>query len=173
MATFVVFLMSDPTSEEPLNHNRSGPGRLLAVLRSAVPAYAFPAVSAYLNAQIIPAPDFAARLEVASYTTIAIPSAVAAALVTLWLYGRIPPEAPSRGRVARTIATAALVCAALAGFVSAVLIGNGLLDLSILQFTLGSAVLGGGLAARAWVRSRGRGTPLPVLVNSRTGRTSS
>ncbi len=146
-----------------MNHARSRPGRLSAVIRSAVPAYAFPAVTAYLNAKIIPDPDLAARLELASYTTIAIPSAAASALVTLWLHGRTPPETPSRGRVARIVAVAALVCAAPAGAASAVLIGNGLQDLSILQFTLGSAALGGGLSARAWVRSRtrrrGRRTP--------------
>ncbi|TCO61042.1 hypothetical protein [Actinocrispum wychmicini] len=154
-----------------MNHARSRPGRLSAAVRSAVPAYAFPAVTAYLNAQLIPDSDLAARLEVASYSTIAIPSAVAAVLVTLWLHSRTPPEAPSRGRVARTVAIAALVCVALAGAVSAVLIGNGLQDLSILQFTLGSAALGGGLSARKWVRSRARRTS--TRATARAERTSS
>ncbi|MEU5695286.1 hypothetical protein [Actinosynnema sp. NPDC020468] len=150
---------------------RPRPGRLTAVLRSALPAYAFPAVTAYLNAKIIPDPDLAARLETASYSTIAIPSAASAVLVTLWLHNRTPPEAPTRGRVARAMALAALVCAALAGAVSAVLIANGLQDLSVLQFTLSSAVIGGSISARAWARSRRRTAPTTTTVH--TGRTTS
>ncbi|MEU4803821.1 hypothetical protein [Actinosynnema sp. NPDC023587] len=160
-----------------MNHARSRPGRLSAVIRSAVPAYAFPAVTAYLNAQLVPDPAFADRLEQASCTTIAIPSAAAATLVTLWLHGRTPPEAAGRGVVARTVAVAALVCTVLAGAASALLIGNGLADLSVLQFTLGSAAIGGGLSGRAWARSRsprrGRRTPPTPADTVRAERTSS
>ena len=139
----------------------------VVVVAAAVPAYLFPAVSAALNALVVPDPAVAARIATAAWTTIAVPSAVAAVLVTLWTHHRTPPLRPAAGTTARIVAAAAAACLAGAAAGSAVLIGNGVLPAAALQFTLGSAAVGGGLAARRWARS-GRRTadPAPGSPNS-------
>ena len=138
--------ITDPTP-------RPGPTLPVALVTAVVPAYLLPALTTALNALVIPDQQLADRLAVAAWTTIAIPSAAASALVTLWAYGRTPPERPAARGIVRAFAVAALACALLAAAGSAVLIGNGALPVSALQFTLPSAAIGGGLAARRWART--------------------
>jgi hypothetical protein len=133
-----------PTPRPPL-------GR--AVLAAAVGGYAFPAVTTALNALLIPDPELAGRLAVAAWTTLGVPSAVAAVLATVWYHFRTPPAGPSASTTLAAFLRAALVLAALSGAATAVLIANGLLDLAALQFTLSAAAIGGGLAARRWART--------------------
>jgi hypothetical protein len=146
------------TSRPPTGHPgpqgvRARPPMLVALATAVVPAYLFPAVTTAVNALVIPNRAVATALAVAAWTTIAIPSAVASALVTLWTHRRTPPERPTAARSARAFTLAALACTVLAGAGSAVLIGNGVLPLSALQYTLTSAAIGGGLAARRWART--------------------
>jgi peptidoglycan/LPS O-acetylase OafA/YrhL len=139
----------------PTGHAARPRPRLPAALAAAVvPAYLFPAVTTALNALLVPDPDLAARLAAAAWTTIAIPSAVAAGLVTLWAHRRDPPPRRSAGTTARAVAGAALACLAVSAAACAVLVGHGALPPSALQFTLASAALGGGLAGRRWARGR-------------------
>jgi hypothetical protein len=149
---------TDPTSRtlpgqrsrQRKRHRQSLP---VALLLAVTPAYFLPALTTYVNTLVISDRQVADRLAVAAWTTIAIPSAAAAGLVTLWMHRRTPPAQPVAGDIARAFAAAALACALLGSAVSAVLIGNGVLPLSALQFTVTSAALGGGLAARRWARS--------------------
>ncbi|AEV85121.1 hypothetical protein ACWT_4097 [Actinoplanes sp. SE50] len=126
---------------------------LVALATAVVPAYLLPAVTTAGNALVIPDRAVATALATAAWTTIAIPSAVASALVTLWTRGRTPPRRPTAARSARAFTLAALACTVLAGAGSAVLIGNGVLPLSALQYTLTSAAIGGGLVAGRWART--------------------
>ncbi len=143
--------MSTPTARRgPATARR--PPLAVALTAAVVPAYLWPASTTALNALVVPDPALAARLATAAWTTIAIPSAVAAGLVTLRTHRRTPPARRSAGTTARASALGAGACLALSGAVSAVLIGNGLLPLAALQFTLASAALGGGLATRRWAR---------------------
>jgi hypothetical protein len=127
---------------------RARPALPVALISAVVPAYLFPALTTAVNALVISHRELAA----AAWTTIGIPSAAAAVVVTLWTHGRTPPGRPTAARSARAFAVAALACALLAGAGSAVLIGNGVLPLSALRYTLTSAAIGGGLAARRWAR---------------------
>lgn len=145
--------------------DRERPALIPTLLRNVLPAYAVPAVATFANAQVIPDAEFAQRIEAASYTTIAIPSAAASAAVTVWLIRRTPPPATAASR-RRAFLTAGLACSAVAAMLSAVLIGNGLQAPSLLQFALPAAFMGGGLAARAWARSR-RAEPLPARAAGR------
>lgn len=150
--------IDDTTSRPPSGHHRlqgvrRRPPLPLALIAAAVPAYLFPALTTAANALVIPNREIAASLSVAAWTTIAIPSAAASVIVTLWNYWRTPPERPTAGRSARAFAIAALACVVLGGGGSALLIVNGVLPLSALQYTLSSAALGGGLAARRWARA--------------------
>lgn len=129
------------------------PALPVALLAAVVPAYLFPALTTAVNALVIPDRLVADRLADAAWTTIAVPSAAAAALVTVWTHRRTPPVPTAIGSTARAAAGAALVCLLLAGAASAVLIGNGVLPASALQFTLSSAAIGGGLAGRRWART--------------------
>ena len=124
-----------------------------ALVAAVLPAYLWPAVTTALNALVIPDPGVAARIGAAAWTTIAVPSAVAAGLVTLWTHHRPPPPA---GTTARTVAVVVAACLVLAAVGTVVLIGHGVLPLSALQFTLTSAALGGGLSARRWARGHRR-----------------
>jgi hypothetical protein len=123
-----------------------------ALAGAVIPAYLFPATTTALNALVIPDPEIAARVGIAAWTTIAIPSAVMAGIVAIVTSRRTPPV-PSARATARAFFLAALAGALLAGAATAVLIGNEILHVSDLQFTLLSGALGGGLAARRWARS--------------------
>lgn len=148
---------SAPPEPKPCVARRRPP--LPAALAAAVvPAYLWPALTTAVNALLVPDPVLAARLASAAWTTIAIPSAVAAGLVTLWTHRRTPPARRSVATTARAFATAAALCLVLSALGSAVLIGNGVLPFAALQFTLASAALGGGLAARRWARGNPGGT---------------
>ncbi len=139
--------------------NRNRPPLVAVIARNVLPAYVMPAAFAYANAQVIPDEALAAQVEAASVTTIAIPSAAASLVVTLWNHWRTPPRQAPGARVRKAFLVGGLTSLLIAAFVSAVLIGNGFQPLSLLQYTLLSALIGGGLAARAWVTSaspRGR-----------------
>ncbi|CCH32208.1 hypothetical protein ABZ816_34400 [Actinosynnema sp. NPDC047251] len=144
---------SPPRASAAQRDERPRPRLPIALLAAVVPAYLFPALTSALSALVIPDPVVAAAVAAASWTTIAIPSAVAAVLVTLWTRRRTPPERPTAGRTAKAVGIAALICVLIAGAGSAVLIGNGVLPLTVLQYTLSSAAIGGGLAARRWART--------------------
>ena len=124
-----------------------------AVLGAAAAGYLFPAVTTAVNALVIPVPEVADQLAVAAWTTLGIPSAVASVLATVWYRYRTPPARPSARTTLAAFLRAALVLAALSGAVTAVLVGNGLLDPAALQFTLSAAAIGGGLPARRWART--------------------
>lgn len=154
-------MITDIRGARPAPAPRPPLGR--AVLGAAVGGYAFPAVTTALNALLIPVPEIADRLAVAAWTTLGIPSAVAAVLATVWYHFRTPPARPSAATTAAAFLRAAAVLAALSGAATAVLIAHGLLDLAALQFTLSAAAVGGGLAARRWARSHRsrRSSPSP------------
>lgn len=136
--------MSVPLHRPPLRR---------ALLSNVVPAYLVPTAITYLNAQLIPDERLAAQIEAASYSWIAVPSALASAVVTVWLHRRVPAAMPRPWR-ALGLGTLAGTALALAG--TLVLIAAGLADASVLQFTVSSAAVGGGLAARAWAKPRPR-----------------
>jgi len=146
-------LSGPPPATAPGYAFRARPSLLVALVVAVIPAYLLPALSVTLNTLVIPDQEFADQLAVAAWTTIAVPSAAASALVTLWTHGRTPPRPPGARRSARAFAVAAVISTLLAGAGSAVLIGNGVLPVSALQYTLPSAALGGGLAARRWART--------------------
>ena len=146
-------LSGQPPAPASSDDRRARPSLLVALVTAVIPAYLLPALSVTLNTLVIPDDEFADQLAVAAWTTIAIPSAVASGLVTLWTYGLTPPQPPGARRSARAFVVAAVISTLLAGVGSAVLIGHGVLPLSTLQYTLPSAALGGGLAARRWART--------------------
>jgi len=144
-------MITDIRGAAPVPALRPPLGR--AVLGAAVGGYAFPAVTTAVNALVIPVPEVADRLAVAAWTTLGIPSAAAAVLATLWYHFRTPPARPSAGTTLAAFLRAALVSAALSGAGTAMLIGNGMLDLAALQFTVSAAAMGGGVTARRWART--------------------
>ncbi len=124
-----------------------------AVLGAAAGGYLFPALTTAVNALLVPDPAVADRLATAAWTTLGIPSAAAAVLATVWYHFRTPPAHPSASVTTAAFIRTALVFAALSGAVTTVLVLNGVLDLGAFGFTLSSAAMGGGIAARRWART--------------------
>jgi hypothetical protein len=118
-----------------------------AVVVAALPAYALPAVQVFVTSRLL-GDD---RLATAAFTSIAVPSAVAAALVTVVLHGRTPAVRPAAALT--TVLAAALGCATIALAVAASLGGTGLADSTLLLDAVPSAAVGGTVTAAVRVRS--------------------
>jgi hypothetical protein len=116
---------------------------------AALPAYAVPAIQVFVTSRLL-GDD---RLSMAAFTSIAIPSAVAAALVTVVLHGRTPEVRPTVALALTTVLAAALGCATIAVAVAASLWGTGLADSTILLDAVPSAAVGGAVTAAVRVRS--------------------
>ncbi len=125
----------------------------VAVVTAMGLGYLVPSLTTAANTLLVPDPVVADRLFTAAWTTIPIPGAVAAGLVTVWTHRLRPPARPGARASARAFGIAALACLFLTTAASAVLVGNGVLPLADLQFVLPSGAIGGGMAARRWARA--------------------
>lgn len=120
-------------------------------------AYVMPALMSFASGILLADP----RLRAASYTSVALPSAVAAASVTMvcWLFERLIDDAYE---VSTGLAAAiGFVCSAM---VAGLLVGGafaaGGLQFEVLHYAVPSAAIGGAIAAATWARSLRRKTKL-------------
>jgi hypothetical protein len=97
-------------------------------------------------------PEVADQLAVAAWTTLGIPSSGRLGAATVWYRSAPRRPAPSARTTLAAFLRAALVWPRWRGR-SPRRVGNGLLDLAALQFTLSAAAIGGGLPARRWART--------------------
>ena len=121
------------------------------------PSYAVPAAISYAGGVL----TRDASLGAAAFTIIAVPSAAAAAMVTVvgWVVERkwadhwnvTAVSAVAVGLVGSAVVAASLCAAAVVGMAEA---GMGLLDIDILRYAPLSAALGGAVAGGAWALGR-------------------
>ncbi|WP_146650889.1 hypothetical protein [Labilithrix luteola] len=120
-----------------------------SLLAAAIPNYVVPAVMSGTSAFVLGD----ARLLSASYSTIAVPSAIAGVLVTLLLFERTPPKTNAQAlRFGLAIALGALTIAA---FVAGALVLSGLAPSTLLGDACPSAFIGAAMTVRAWSRRAG------------------
>jgi hypothetical protein len=110
--------LSAPTKDEPISNagrtEINKPRKLwLQIIKASIPAYIFPWLSSYGTGLIIG--DL--RLQAASWSTIAMPSAAATALVTIML--EAPRLAAPRKKV-QNLTFVVLICGAICAAVSGV-----------------------------------------------------
>jgi hypothetical protein len=110
------------------------------VLGALIGAYLIPALSTYLNARLIHNPT----LGRAAWTTISIPSAIAAAGATAWALPRLRMV----GSTTRAVVRAALGWAAAAAAVTGWLVGNGWADAMAFTELPVAAAMGAAIATR-------------------------
>ncbi len=118
---------------------------------TVLPGYFMPALMVSIMARVIPDKGERRALARAAFTTIAIPSALAAAIVVLVmlrtrtrsiLNPTTRPNATLKGNVFRV----GLRCAGVAAIFSLLLVGSGLLPRRLFVDAIPSAALGGGIA---------------------------
>lgn len=122
------------------------------LLAATLPAYLAPALMSWTSAQV----TGDTRLAHASYTTIAVPSALAALLITWLCSRRTAPPSPLKRASAYVAFVAAIASCGTAIVLSAVVIALGYFDQSLLGDAGLSAAIGGGIAAGTWHRSNRR-----------------
>jgi hypothetical protein len=140
--------------------SRQAPTLIGRLVSNVLPAYAFPAITTYANARLIHKADLAH----AALTTIAIPSAVAALLVTVGTHLisrrslRRRNDQPEAGpiKVGRITARAGLISLACGLALSLILIANRQFGPELLLQAPLSAAIGGATTARKWAKGRQR-----------------
>jgi hypothetical protein len=122
-------------------------GRTLLV--NVVPAYVAPLVMVSIAARSIPDRTAGRALAQAAPTTIAIPSAVAAMVVTVVLWRR-----PSRRTALKSSVLAGLICGFFAAAASGILVGNHGVASRLFVDAVPSAALGGAISSAKLTRVR-------------------
>ncbi|GLZ37128.1 hypothetical protein [Actinokineospora sp. NBRC 105648] len=127
------------------------PKVLKTVVANVPPAYIAPAVTSYASARVLGNEQLAGT----AFTTVAIPSALAALLVSLVALA-VPVAAVRRRwvRVTKALVVGAVGAAALAAGVCAVLVANGTFDVTTLIGAPISAAIGGAITAARVTASR-------------------
>jgi hypothetical protein len=125
------------------------------IVRNVTPAYLFPAVVVSINARFIPNNVTSKALARAAYSTIAVPSALAALLVTVVMCSRSHLRTPNRSAF-RVAAFAAVRCFAIAAVLSLALVTSGLFDSRLFLDSIPSATIGGAIAAIQTTRALDR-----------------
>jgi hypothetical protein len=128
------------------------------LLRNVLPSYLGPAVMVSVNARMISDRATSEALADAAFTTIAIPSALAALAVSVVIGRRFPGVASLTvtHKVFRSAILAALTCGAFAAGISMILVGNGFAPHRLFLDAIPSAALGGAITAAQTARARGR-----------------
>jgi hypothetical protein len=124
------------------------------VVRNVVPAYLAPVAVLSVISRLIPNEETGTALGRASFTTIAIPSALAALAVTVFMWWRLVRQGELPQSMLWSAIFAASACALLALAVSAVLVGNDYVGSRLFVDAVPSSVIGAAVSVvqnmKAW-----------------------
>jgi ACR3 family arsenite efflux pump ArsB len=140
--------------EAPAKSPQSTQKLARSIVKNVVPAYLVPTAILSLISRLIPNRVAGRSLAYAAFTTIAIPSALAALTITVYFSlhtkrGHKPPQ-----HIVRSVLVAAIACGIFTLAASAALVGTGLAASRLFGDAIPSAVIGGAVAATHILRAR-------------------
>jgi hypothetical protein len=130
------------------------------VVRHVVPAYLAPVAVLSVVSRLIPNEETGNALGRAAFTTIAIPSALAALAVTVFMWWRLVRQEELPQSILWSAVFAASACAVLTLAVSAVLVGNDYVASRLFVDAVPSSVIGGALSVVQNLKVRASGNTI-------------